>query len=293
MESALMTRRSFMTAAACAALSPHVLASPTRAILAGKGVVQAAVDVAEYTASDYVQDGLLTQFDAIENVGYGERDDTSNRWYDLKSGAYMTLPEGSVWGDRFLLLPDTTYYRSTSLPYRYNHFYETGQISQFLTHETLSLADTTVGTIFLASGSGGGVDIQLAWGYMNIWNNICSFNGASRTAYPGGSPGITTAESRAMVEVAGWLNPENEAYANGFTRLNGRIVMSWEDGVKMPGGTKECTSWIYNFRQATGWANIFMRGPNELWKSYLVYDRVLTDDERAWNLKVSKARFGV
>lgn len=290
-----MIRRDFIACGAAAALSGrHVLSSSVRSSVGARMIVGAdEQDMTEYTASDYVQDGLLTQFDAIENVGYGERDNTSNRWYDLKSGAYVSLPEGSMWGDRFLLLPNMSYYSSTVFPYRFNHFYETGQISQFLTHETLSLADTTGGMIYLFSGSGGGVSIQPAWGIMAILNNICSYGGASQTAYTGAAGGITAAESRAMVEVAGWLNPENEAYANGFTRLNGRIVASWEDGLKMPGGIVGCTSWIYYQCQKTSWARIFMRGSNELWKSYLVYDRVLTDDERAWNLKVSKARFGV
>ena len=40
------------------------------------------------SAKSYVQDGLIIQFDAIENYAYGEHRDLTDRWYDLISGGY-------------------------------------------------------------------------------------------------------------------------------------------------------------------------------------------------------------
>ena len=39
-----------------------------------------------YTASDYVQDGLVCLMDGIENVGLGEHDDEASSWINLVNG---------------------------------------------------------------------------------------------------------------------------------------------------------------------------------------------------------------
>ena len=42
------------------------------------------------TTRDYVQDGLIIQFDAIENYAYREHRDLTDRWYDIISGGYCS-----------------------------------------------------------------------------------------------------------------------------------------------------------------------------------------------------------
>ena len=59
-------------AAACVAVSP--LAS-----------------VAEVTAKSYIQGGLISHWDAIENAGYGLHDDTTNVWTGLKGRCDLTI----------------------------------------------------------------------------------------------------------------------------------------------------------------------------------------------------------
>ena len=59
-----------------------------------------------YTAKDYVQDGLIAMWDGIENAGYGQHtDDLSRGWIDLVSGATLNLQDGKyVWHDTYLQL---------------------------------------------------------------------------------------------------------------------------------------------------------------------------------------------
>ena len=45
----------------------------------------------EPTAVDYIQDGLVCMWDAIENLGYGETDLDSRIWYDVVNGIEMPL----------------------------------------------------------------------------------------------------------------------------------------------------------------------------------------------------------
>ena len=53
----------------------------------------------------YAQDGLVTQFDAIDNEGTGTYNPSAATWRDLKGSAYITLQTGASWTDRYL---DTT-----------------------------------------------------------------------------------------------------------------------------------------------------------------------------------------
>ncbi len=49
----------------------------------------------------YVQDGLVTHFDAIDNEGTGTHNPSATTWRDLKGSAYITLQTGASWTDRY------------------------------------------------------------------------------------------------------------------------------------------------------------------------------------------------
>ena len=49
----------------------------------------------------YVQDGLVTQFDAIDNEGTGTYNPSAATWRDLKGSAYITLQSGASWTGRY------------------------------------------------------------------------------------------------------------------------------------------------------------------------------------------------
>lgn len=64
-----------------------------------------------YSAKDYVQDGLVCMWDAIENVGWGLHDDTATHWTELISGTEDAIV-GSIgtryeWTDNALVSYNT------------------------------------------------------------------------------------------------------------------------------------------------------------------------------------------
>ena len=52
--------------------------------------------------ADYVQDGLVTHFDAIDNAGTGAHVSNATAWRELKGSASITLQSGASWGDKYL-----------------------------------------------------------------------------------------------------------------------------------------------------------------------------------------------
>ena len=60
-----------------------------------------------YTSASYVQDGLVAQWDGIDNVGTGVHDPTTNVWKDLKGHNDLTLTNGAAWVRGIGLYMDT------------------------------------------------------------------------------------------------------------------------------------------------------------------------------------------
>lgn len=54
----------------------------------------------------YVQDGLVTQFDSIDNEGNGTHNPSASVWRDLKGSASITLQGNAGWSGRYF---DSTY----------------------------------------------------------------------------------------------------------------------------------------------------------------------------------------
>ena len=46
---------------------------------------------AAVTSKSYIQDGLLSHWDVIENAGYGQHDNSTNYWTDLKGFADLEV----------------------------------------------------------------------------------------------------------------------------------------------------------------------------------------------------------
>lgn len=61
---------------------------------------------------NYVQDGLVTQFDAIDNEGTGTHNPSATIWQDLKGEASITLLSGACWMGRYF---DSTYNKSHAI----------------------------------------------------------------------------------------------------------------------------------------------------------------------------------
>ena len=68
-----------------------------KCLLAALGMCGCATLFADFSASDYIQDGLMTQFDAIDNVGTGTHDANAQQWVDLTGGTPFDIGEHGSW----------------------------------------------------------------------------------------------------------------------------------------------------------------------------------------------------
>ena len=66
--------------------------------------------------ADYVQDGLVTHFDAIDNEGTGTHNASATKWKDLKGSASITLVSGASWGGGNYLNTTTTRHPISNMP---------------------------------------------------------------------------------------------------------------------------------------------------------------------------------
>ena len=101
----------------------------------------------------YVQDGLVTQFDAIDNEGTGTYNPSAATWRDLKGSAYITLQTGASWTGRYL---DTTkaQHTMTGMP-----AYRRDSLTIETTINIMSNGQTSTGTVWpriFAHNAGGG-----------------------------------------------------------------------------------------------------------------------------------------
>lgn len=92
-----MTRRDFITGSAMTAS----LAAFPSIVKSGIGAYHQHYVVNDepclYTASDYVQDGIASMWDAIENAGLEMHDDNATEWVDLVEGRAGALALHSHW----------------------------------------------------------------------------------------------------------------------------------------------------------------------------------------------------
>ena len=71
-----------------------------------------------YTSADYVQDGLITQWDGIDNVGTGTHNPNATVWKDLAGSLDLTLTDNGSWtnGNALSVNSAAAAYGSTKTP---------------------------------------------------------------------------------------------------------------------------------------------------------------------------------
>lgn len=79
--------------------------SITKAI-ASFAIIATAASLFAYDSSSYVQDGLIAQWDAIDNAGKGFHDPSATAWKDLAGSYDMTLTAHGAWSGGNSLLCD-------------------------------------------------------------------------------------------------------------------------------------------------------------------------------------------
>ena len=99
----MRTRREILLGGFASLAVPFVgRCSPIKSLLGAEGIENIQEDKADITAASYVQDGLLSQYDGIENYGYGTHDDSIALWKDLKGGRDATIQGDCYWNSTSL-----------------------------------------------------------------------------------------------------------------------------------------------------------------------------------------------
>ena len=253
----MMTRRKMTAVVAAAALAA---ASPNLAS-AGNGET--------YTSASYVQDGLIAQWDGIDNAGTGTHNPLSAVWKDLKGSCDMTLlNNGESWvNGQALYVNGAGAAGSTAAP-RY----------------------TTIEVVYKMAGGACLFVSGLKWGNTDWYiSRIVAFSGGTRAIFTNAHEGQTIYIPDANGDVVHSLSAIYEsnnsdvvisASMDGYVRTQNTVQTSWYDatGVVMVGDRKTTA-------RSEPWAG-------EIYAIRL-YDRALSVGELAANQKVDAARFGV
>lgn len=230
-----------------------------------------------YTASDYIQDGLVALWDGIENIGFLSHDDSSRVWVDLVGGMEIpTVMPSLSWGNDALvregvdgLTYDTGIDFSDPLSER---------TFEFVISYDADYVDTSA-NYFVARLNGLGT-------WLCFWNRM-RFGIA---LYAGGGIKETIFEQpsfRGSVALVGSgdpyiINPSQRHFAyyyqNGIYLGNGAF-----------GGNGEASTKIELFAAGRNWPS-----PNTIKVHCIrIYNRALTADDVYQNWCVDKERFGL
>ena len=89
-------------------LATVAVSAPVRSMLAARSSINAPATKTEYTAKDYIQDGLIAMWDGIENDGYGIHNPDKIGWRDLSGNNFNLNRVNSaytqIWEDDCLVL---------------------------------------------------------------------------------------------------------------------------------------------------------------------------------------------
>ena len=90
-------------------LATVAVSAPVRSMMAARPSINTPATKTEYTARDYIQDGLVAMFDGIENAGWGVHDDSATIWINLVSNNHLTVRSaGGSWINNAFVCNGTT-----------------------------------------------------------------------------------------------------------------------------------------------------------------------------------------
>ncbi|MBO7689136.1 MAG: hypothetical protein J6V72_22345 [Kiritimatiellae bacterium] len=238
------------------------------ALVAGM-VVVAALPALAYTSASYVQDGLVAQWDAIDNEGTGTHNPNATVWKDLAGHNDLTIVEGrgSEWRRGICFYMCT---RTAGLAAAYGSEAAT-------TYKTIEI-------LFKKTSWGSRI---LFWGgsqtrYVVFDNKDTNpfhwvyFDGAKSTLYAK----TKCYEPNAVVATYDDNNAVTQIYSDGAPKATSTVGNGWNPG---------------DNRVTLGWRSVDTPGPNYGWDgevySIRLYNRALTAEEVARNHAIDVKRF--
>lgn len=267
---------------------PSSVTSRARGLVALKACNWRASKKSQPTARDYVQDGILFHWDAIENVGYGQHEDRPSAWVDL-AGSGLDLPLTS---------------RTDEWSFADGEFSsQKNDTVLFKSHPQTEILDGTVSTTveWVTRIDGDGYSLS-SMDYFLALNN----GGGGRNTAAGGFSNWTQGGSEYLWRVglnSSWSGSIWIKIGDGFNS-GARFHYSVTISIGADGVTCDCVQYLngVEVKRTTG-SNLSIKAPND-WYFFLgsprgrpsvirYYTRVLSASEVAANYAVDKARFGL
>lgn len=267
------------------AMFPSSVGSRRRGLLALKACNWGAAKKSAPTARDYVQDGLLFNWDAIDNAGYGIHDEKPTKWVDL-SGSGLDIPLSS---------------RSDSWSFGADEFTcEVRDNTLYRQHPQTEVLDGSVSTTveWVESISPGydGYSIEYP----------LSLNGYSRSAQAGGYSNWVAGGDPYMWRVGLRSDWRGNIWVKFGENFNDGARFHYASTIEIgeDGDTCTCIQYVNGVEvkkevlagvsiQAPNIGFIMFGDPRVHLSAIRYYTRVLSPAEVAANYAVDKARFGL
>lgn len=226
-----------------------------------------------YTASDYVQEGLVSQWDGIENAGYGIHDGLATTWIDLVGGVPM---KNVRFGDDHAIPTGNT--MTDSRP-GYYPFYANGD---FTLHGCLvNCPRAWYNWTEIGIGTGAGIENGIC---LSARDGSVNYHVCYRAAYSG-----------AVLAAAGTGTVVGEKYSVDVVfRYSDKTYLVYVNGVMTDSATISESDWNLDGKALSVGIGLFhnLNGMGDFKVfDFMLYDRMLSDDEIAFNHEIDLQRF--
>lgn len=214
-----------------------------------------------YTSADYVQDGLIGHWDAIDNVGVGIHSNTTNIWKDLVGNRDFALTANGSWSGAGNALKVSGHSAAAT---------------------SAGPAYKTIEIVYRMTDSGG----RILFSCGGDDTRVVIFDGSGAKGYfDGRSPKIATkcvawtynsSVRRSMTGVYGDDGKVAAVYGDGEARNDGTNANNWNPGTVMSIGDRYASSYPW-------YGEVY---------AIRLYSTALTPEQIAANHAIDEARFG-
>lgn len=245
-------------------ISIIVLAIPTRSnvgathVMYGEGGGQES-----YTVADYVQDGLVAVWDGIENAGWGVHDRQATEWRELINGTYTVLGEKGYFDGNAMCVP----------------------LRSQIPLVSVKFDNLTARTIEYCFGDFGD-NLKLEWNFVYLEDNRNNRSFSMQVNFD---------KWRVTSNVAGGHTKDISMDDIGATEPIDMMTYSFSQGLTSKTYVNGVFSKELTTRPFTSFTSLGLglrTGMSQKAYCIRVYNRVLTDEEIAFNHDIDVERFG-
>jgi len=238
---------------------------PTRSNVGGAHILHGATeDEQKFTVSDYVQDGLVAVWDGIENAGWGVHDRQATEWRELINGTYTVLGRKGYFDGNAMCVP----------------------LRSQIPLVSVQFDNLTARTIEYCFGDfGNNLNIERNFVYLEDNRNNSSFSMQLNWER----------KWRITTNVAGTHTKDISMEEIGPLELIDMMTYSFSQGLTSKTYVNGVFSKELLKRPFTSFTSIGLglrTGMSQKAYCIRVYDRVLTDEEIAFNHDIDVERFG-